>query len=147
MKKMDFVMIVLVLLIGISVFAAYFKKYNVDTDNAKIEIYYHDHLIDSIIFEENKNYTYTIETVDSKTLMITKNINGNITTFTREFNQPRHIKNKISIDGHKIEMIEANCDNKLCMKMKMSRTYTLPIICTNGIAIMFVPKGDLEGIA
>jgi len=139
-------MIALVLLIGISVFILYFNKFNVDTKNAKIEIYYRSELIDSVDFEEKIDIDYTIETSDNNSLMVIKNNNGDITTKYITITQSKYIKNEISIDYEKIEMTYANCDNQLCMHMKMNRSYTLPIVCTNGITIMFVPNDELEGI-
>lgn len=144
MKKMDFVMIILVLLIGVSVFTVYFKKYNVKIEDAKVEIYFQNVLIESVDMKEDINYTFTLETIDNNTLRVTKEQNGNITITNLSIPQKKEIYNKLIINNDEVKMIEANCDNKICLDMRLNRKITIPIICTNGVAAMLVANEGIE---
>jgi len=144
MKKMDFVMIILVLLIGVSVFTVYFKKYNVKIEDAKVEIYFQNVLIESVDMKEDINYTFTLETIDNNTLRVTKEQNGNITITNLSIPQKKEIYNKLIINNDEVKMIEANCDSKICLDMRLNRKITIPIICTNGVAAMLVANEGIE---
>lgn len=144
MKKLDYVVIIIVLLIGASVFASYFNKFNIDTENAKIGIYFQDVEIDVLDYHENINTSFTFKTKNKNTLEVIKDVDGNITTKYIDIDQNHEIYNKVDITYDCIKMVEADCSNQSCMRMIMNNKVTLPIICTNGVIVTFIANIDLE---
>lgn len=141
MKKLDIVIIILVFIIGITIFAVYFDRTNIDAESSQLGIYYNSELIDEAIFlKKDTDLTYHIEsTNDMKELTIIKEDHKKNTKkeYTKKVTQKYVIDHTIVITYDSIKITEASCDNKDCMRMHMSHKYTNPILCVNGISIMF----------
>lgn len=141
MKKLDIVMIILVLIIGGVIFAAYFDKMHVDANSAQLGIYYNSQLVDEPFFlQSDTNLTYHIESSsDMQKLYITKidHKRGTEVIFTKNYPQKLLIDHTIEIKDGVVKIVEASCENKDCMRMYMSEKYTNPIVCINGISVMF----------
>ncbi|HEY8395823.1 MAG TPA: hypothetical protein VIK96_03505, partial [Bacilli bacterium] len=45
------------------------------------------------------------------------------------------IVNVVHIGGKEINMIEANCKNKYCLEMQITRKLSTAIVCTNGVVV------------
>src|SRR5690554_7954874 len=107
MKKMDYIVIIFVLIIGATIFASYFNKFNVGIDNAVIEIRYQNEVVAQIDYQEDINVSYTFETIDSNTIQITIEEDGRKTTKEIPTNQRMSIYNKVNIAYNDIVMQEA----------------------------------------
>ena len=141
MKKLDLVIIIIVLAIGISIFALYFDRTYVDVDSAQLGIYYNSMpLDDPIYFKETTDLTYEItSSEDMKKLIIVK-IDGNKGTtiqYEKNISQKLPIGRKVVIKNGVIKITEAVCENKDCTRMQMTSKNTSPILCINGLAVMF----------
>lgn len=141
MKKLDFVMILFVVIIGGIIFALYFDKTHVDANTAQLGIYYNSQLIDEpFFFNADTNITYHIEsTSDMKKLHIVKEDHkrGTKVEYDKNYPQKLVIDHTIEIKNGLIKIIEASCENKDCTRMYMTEKYTNPIVCINGISVMF----------
>lgn len=156
MKKLDIIIILLVLAIGGIIFAFYYNQIKVDVSEAKLEIYYKDIVLDSIDLEQDTYIIYTIEEIDANSFSVTKEqfFSDNTSFKTEDIYQadltqlkvlnPNHTLHHILlVTWDRIHMEEASCPNKDCQKMLMNHRIALPIICTNGIIVRFVMK-DIE---
>lgn len=144
MKKMDYIVIIFVLIIGATIFASYFNKFNVGIDNAVIEIRFQNEVIAQIDYHEDINSSYTFESIDNNKVQVIIDDDGDITVKEIDVNQRMNIYNKVNIEYNNIVMHEANCPNQSCMRMKITNTITWPIICTNGVVITFVDADDVD---
>lgn len=150
MKKFDIVIIIGVLVIGVFLFSFYYKKFNVNTDDAKVTIKYQNMTIAEIDYDKSLNYQYTIYGEDYNKLIVVIEQDGEeIDRVTYNVNLSKNIRNRIILTYEKIYMdIEPhdhdrsldwpNCPDKNCTRMYMDASRTLPIVCINGIYVEFV---------
>ena len=141
MKKLDIIIIAFVVIIGVTIFALYFDKTNIDTDSAQLGIYYNSQILDDALFlNKDTDLTYHIESSsDMKKLLITKEDHKKGTTikYEKTASQMLPIGHTIVITYDSIRITEAVCENKDCTRLRMSYKYTNPIVCINGISVMF----------
>lgn len=129
MKKLDYLIIVFVLVFACILFFIFYKPYMSNTNN-KIQLIINNQIIDE--FDISENIIYEINTIDEE-IVIYKN---NTLLKTIKYHN-KIIYNKIEVKNEQIKVIQSNCKNKDCMYMKINKTYKLPIICTNGITIKY----------
>jgi hypothetical protein len=141
MKKLDILIIIFVVLVGSTIFITYFKKVNVNTDDALLGIYYKEILLDDpISLEESTNLVYELEsTEDLERIKVTRN---NLETTKSEVyyvqaKHTLHVDHRIIITYNDIRVTKASCDGQDCLRGRMSHVRTLPIICIVGVNIMF----------
>lgn len=129
MKKLDYLIIVFVLVFACILFFIFYKPYMLNTNN-KIQLIINNQIIDE--FDISENIIYEINTINEE-IVIYKN---NTLLKTIKHNN-KSIYNKIEVINEQIKVIQSNCKNKDCMYMKINKSYKLPIICTNGITIKY----------
>lgn len=129
MKKLDYLIIVFVLVFAFILFLFFYKPYISNTNN-KIQLIINNQIIDE--FDISENIIYEINTINEE-IVIYKN---NTLLKTIKYHN-KIIYNKIEVINKQIKVIQSNCENKDCMYMKINKTYKLPIICTNGITIKY----------
>lgn len=129
MKKLDYLIIVFVLVFAFILFLFFYKPYISNTNN-KIQLIINNQIIDE--FDISENIIYEINTINEE-IVIYKN---NTLLKTIKYHN-KIIYNKIEVINKQIIVIQSNCENKDCMYMKINKTYKLPIICTNGITIKY----------
>ena len=129
MKKLDYLIIVFVLVFACILFFIFYKPYMSNTNN-KIQLIINNQIIDE--FDISENIIYEINTIDEE-IVIYKN---NTLLKTIKYRN-KSLYNKIEVKNEQIKVIQSNCKNKDCMYMKINKTYKLPIICTNGITIKY----------
>jgi len=129
MKKLDYLIIIFVLVFAFILFLFFYKTYISNTNN-KIQLIVNNQIIDE--FNINDELLYEITTINNE-IVIYKNNN----IFKKINKNNKNIYNKILISNNEIKVIESNCKNKDCMYMIINNTYKLPIICTNGITIKY----------
>lgn len=155
MKKFDIVIIIAVLVIGVVLFSVYYKKFNVDTDDAMVAIKYQNMTIAELEYDESLNFQYTIYGEDNNRLIVVIEQDGEeIDRKTYPINLSKNIRNRVILTYEKIYMdLELhdhdhdldwpNCPDKNCTRIYMDSSRTLPIVCINGIYVEFV-AGEKE---
>lgn len=131
MKKLDYLIILFVILfIGI-IYLFIYKPYYNNTNENKILIIFDNQIIDEINISEER--TYILKTNNENNIdiyiddVLTKTIPSN----------NKNIYNEIVIKDNKVIMKDSNCKGKDCMYMETNKISKLPIICTNGVVIKF----------
>ncbi|MDD3191529.1 MAG: hypothetical protein PHP41_02115 [Bacilli bacterium] len=144
MKKLDFLVIGLVLIIVATFVGLFFNRFLIDTSKAKLEIVYKDMVIDSIDYKEDIDIIYEIRIYeeDLNRLEVKKKV-GEIQYLSYfEVTSTFPITNIIHVTYEHTHMDDASCENKICMKGYMSTKRILPIVCTNGVIVRFVETKD-----
>ena len=129
MKRLDYLIIIFVLVFAFILFLFFYKPYISNTNN-KIQLIINNQIIDE--FDISENIIYEINTINEE-IVIHKN---NTLLKTIKYHN-KIIYNKIEVTNEQIKVIQSNCENKDCMYMKINKSYKLPIICTNGITIKY----------
>lgn len=129
MKKFDLIIISIVLLISIGFYAVFFDVFRLDED-VVVEITYENLIIYQVNYHEDMNVTVEIT---SKNKVLTVSDGSKTSHFNIRTNV--EIVNTVLITGKEIHMTVANCENKYCLQMHLSKNYPLPIVCTNGVMI------------
>lgn len=129
MKKLDYLIIVFVLVFACILFFVFYIPYMLNTNN-KIQLIINNQIIEE--FDISENIIYEINTINEE-IVIYKN---NTLLKTIKYNN-KNIYNKIEVINGQIKVIQSNCKNKDCMYMKINKSHKLPIICTNGITIKY----------
>lgn len=140
MKKLDYYIIglgILILsIIGIIIYS--FTK--VDKDNVEIELLYKSEVV--YILDLNADGIYKLECINGEVKFYKNNeVLKSFTTESKDF------KNEFEISNLKIEMIDASCEGKDCTKMYITINHLIPIICTNGVVINPKTKTNVDVIA
>lgn len=155
MRRFDIVIIIVVLVIGVVLFSVYYKKFNVDTDDAIVAIKYQNMTIAELEYNESLNYQYTIYGEDNNRLIVIVEQDGEeIDRKTYSVNLSKNIRNRVILTYEKIYMDYEvhdhdhnldwpNCPDKNCTRIYMDSSRTLPIVCINGIYVEFV-AGEKE---
>ena len=140
MKKLDYLLIVIIVLIIGFFTVQYFNKFFIDTSDAKVIITYKNLRLDLVDYEESLDIIYEIEIKEEKPeeLILIKNNQGIVTRKTFVIPKDEKIYNRLHLIYQNIHVEEASCLNKVCMRTKMSSKETLPIVCTNGVVIEFM---------
>lgn len=113
MKKLDFVIILIIILLGIGIYYIYFEQYKInENDDLYVEVLYRNEVLYRVKLEETTDETYVID----------KDNHHNI----------------VRVTYNRIWMKEADCPDKYCLRMGMSYRYFTPIICTNGVVVRIV---------
>ncbi len=136
MKKIDFLIGGIILLIAIFIYLNFNNKYN-SINN--IELIINNEIIDNIDINNNCEY---IITSDNVYIYIYKN-DQLIKTIDNKYT--KNIYNKVSVKDKTITISESNCKGKDCLYMKINDNVKLPIICTNGVVIK-INKEDSSDI-
>lgn len=142
MKKADFLVITLVLLLSISFYVIYYSNNLLLYDSYGVEIYYNNVLVYE---QELKDDVETIISLETNSgVLVLKIDNDADGTFdkTKTFDNiainSKDIKNIVHIEYGNIHMEEANCENKLCLNMRIGLTLATPIFCTNDVLVKLV---------
>lgn len=122
MKKLDYILIVLVTLIGLGIYALYFNANKINaSDTLYIEVLYKNEVVYSFVFDEDI----------SEEVIISRD----------------GIYNEVYITYEHVHMHEANCPDQYCMHMYMNYKHFTPIICTNGVVVRIVGvSSNVDGI-
>lgn len=123
MKKLDFLIIGLVIIIGALLYYIYFDTYRISAD---------DVLFVEVIVENKVRHRVKLEETTNETFIIEHDGHYNVV--------------KITYD--EIKMIDADCPDKYCMRMFMNHKNFTPIICTNEVVVRIVGEsfGDYDYI-
>lgn len=129
MKKLDYIIILIVLLItGCFYFIYVSNSFNLDYSS--IEILYKNENICTIDLKSDTNITVYVTGKDD---VLTVKYNDVVKTFNKDINID--FTNTILITSNEVKMIDASCKNHYCLRMRLSKTSLTPIVCTNGIVI------------
>lgn len=141
MKKLDILIIILVLVTGTAIFISYFNKINVDTSTSPLVVYYKSIKIDDpIMLREETDLVYHIESTDNQSRLKVEKINKEQNkTEVYYIDQPQKLKvhHTIEISYNSIRITEASCEGQDCIRGLMSYKNTIPIVCIVGISVMF----------
>jgi len=142
MKKADFLVITIILLISIGFYAIYFSNNLISSDSYGIEIYYNNQKVFEEALEETTKVTVCLDVEDVVLYVKVDRNNDGIYESTKEYlnlvSTPTHTHNVVHIEYGNIHMVEANCENKLCLNMRIGKTLATPIFCTNNVLIKLV---------
>jgi hypothetical protein len=130
MKKADIITIAIVFLISLSFYIFYITNFRIRGE-VDVLVYYQGEIIYETDWEEDLDLVLAIGSAD----------------FWTEEHMEEHgvdeivyvdsdIVNVLHISGREINMIEANCKNKYCLEMNITRKLSTAIICTNGVVVM-----------
>lgn len=140
MKKVDILVIILVLLISSTFYFLYFNNYS-STGDKVVQILYKN----QVVYETDlKQTTNVIVEITSKDQILYVKIDDTIKTYPISSNV--EILNNVSITSEEIRMIEANCKNKYCYNMRLGKGFSSPIVCTNGILVRLVSDEFYIGV-
>lgn len=122
MKKLDYIIIVLITLIGMGVYSLYYGVNKINSsDTLYIEILYKNELVYSFVFEEG---------IDEQIII------------SRDGNY-----NEIHISYDDVHMHDANCPDKHCLRMFMNYRHFTPIICTSGVVVRIIGvPSNVDGV-
>ncbi|HHX80423.1 MAG TPA: hypothetical protein GX692_05115 [Acholeplasmataceae bacterium] len=130
MKKADIITIAIVFLISLSFYIFYITTYRIKGD-VEILVYYQGEIIYQTDWEEDLDLVLAIGSEDYWTEEH-KEEHG----VDEVIHVDNDILNIVQITGREINMIEANCKNKYCLEMNITRKLSTAIICTNGVVVM-----------
>lgn len=140
MKKADIFVIIFVFLLSVTFYGIYFSN-NKQGDDLGVEIYYQGKLIYEAEITEDINSVIYI-TSKSNSLFVKIDLYGDgkkiIEKSPMVISESHEIVNTVKIQKDNIRMTDANCDNHLCMNMRIGGRIASPIFCTNGILIKLV---------
>lgn len=143
MKKADILVIALVLLLSVGFYVVYFSNNLIVDDESAyyVEIYYRNNRVYRVILDENTNERIKLTTKDN---FLYVEIDSNSDNTYDNSLKPiattsnNEILNIVSIEYDHIHMEDANCENKLCMNMRIGKTLSTPIFCTNDILVKLI---------
>jgi len=136
MKKVDILVILIVLLLSTSFYIIYFSSNRLG-DDVIVEVTYKNTVIYSVKLEESTDLIIEITSEDN---VLTVKNNSKIKNFP--IGSDKEILNVVLITFDEIRMIDANCPNKYCLYMKLKSSTVTPIVCTNGIMIKLISDNE-----
>ena len=149
MKKLDYLTIIIVFMIGILIFGIYFYKTNLNSENIDIVVNYQNKEIDRFKYDDNLNYRVVVDAIDGKLSYKLYSLNDKeeqtklISEKSLPLKSTKHTYNSVNLIYGDVHMHEADCENKFCYRMKISGPISTSIICTNGLTVML--KGSEFG--
>lgn len=114
LKKCDYILIIVIFIIAISLNFAVTDVLNNPVTNGQVVIYYRNDIIKTLPLDEDT--TYTIEA-------------GNGV-------------NTIEIKDNKVNMIDANCKDKLCVHEKQIQYNNQTIVCLPNMIVVKIESND-----
>lgn len=138
MKKLDILLIAIIVIFGSLFFVTYFQKTQIDTDNAQVEIYYKSIKLATEDYSEELNVIYHISSSDDLKQIHIERLDKNTGKTTKKIIEVTHtlaVKHTIELTYKEVRITEANCDGKDCMRGVINADNTAPIICILGINI------------
>ncbi len=129
MKKADIITIITVLLISIS-FYIYYISTNKLSGDVEVLVLYQGEVIYKTDWEEDIDLVLAVGSKDYWT-----EEHQSFHEVDKVITLESDIINVVEIKGNKIRMIEANCKNKYCLEMKITRNVSTAIVCTNGVVV------------
>lgn len=140
MKKLDYLIIIIVAIISISFYAIYIVSKNL-RDEVDIQILYQNEVIYETPLTKETEITVFVVGIDNEVIVT---VDGQSKIYDYLFKDPFY--NTILITNKEIKMIDASCKNHDCMRMQMNPLFHTPIVCTNGIIVKMVSR-DIEIIS
>lgn len=140
MKKLDYLIIIIVAIISISFYAIYIVSKNL-RDEVDIQILYQNEVIYETPLTKETEITVFVVGIDNEVIVT---VDGQSKSYDYLFKEPFY--NTILITNKEIKMIDASCKNHDCMRMQMNPLFHTPIVCTNGIIVKMVSR-DIEIIS
>ncbi len=142
MKKLDYVLIIAILVMIGAFTIRFSNRLFVDTEGAKLTLTYKNIQLDLIDYDRDVDVVYemTVTSEDPDTLVFKKTINNNTITQMIPIATTAPFHNLLHVTYERIHMDEASCENKVCQRTFMSPNQTLPIVCTNGIIAEFMSE-------
>lgn len=142
MKKADILVIFIVLLLAVGFYALYFSNNQLSGD-LMIVVYYKNQVIHEERLEDDTDIIIDFYTEGGK-LYLAKGKSGSESLKNHKVVNniknvdSRHIENAVWITRERTIMSHANCDDLLCMNMRIGSRTSAPIVCTNGVIIKLV---------
>lgn len=140
MKKLDYLIIIIVAIISISFYTIYIVSKNL-RDEVDIQILYQNEVIYETPLTKETEITVFVVGIDNEVIVT---VDGQSKSYDYLFKEPFY--NTILITNKEIKMIDASCKNHDCMRMQMNPLFHTPIVCTNGIIVKVVSR-DIEIIS
>ena len=140
MKKLDYLIIIIVAIISISFYTIYIVSKNL-RDEVDIQILYQNEVIYETPLTKETEITVFVVGIDNEVIVT---VDGQSKIYDYLFKDPFY--NTILITNKEIKMIDASCKNHDCMRMQMNPLFHTPIVCTNGIIVKMVSR-DIEIIS
>ncbi|HNZ77398.1 MAG TPA: NusG domain II-containing protein [Bacilli bacterium] len=140
MKKLDYLIIIIVAIISISFYTIYIVSKNL-RDEVDIQILYQNEVIYETPLTKETEITVFVVGIDNEVIVT---VDGQSKSYDYLFKEPFY--NTILITNKEIKMIDASCKNHDCMRMQMNPLFHTPIVCTNGIIVKMVSR-DIEIIS
>ena len=132
MKKLDYLIIIIVAIISISFYTIYIVSKNL-RDEVDIQILYQNEVIYETPLTKETEITVFVVGIDNEVIVT---VDGQSKSYDYLFKEPFY--NTILITNKEIKMIDASCKNHDCMRMQMNPLFHTPIVCTNGIIVKMV---------
>ena len=143
MKKADIFVFALVLLLSVGFYVVYFSNNLIVDDESAyyVEIYYKNEQVYRVLLDENIDQRIKLTTKDNFLYIEIDSDSNN--TYDKSLKpiattSNHEILNIVSIEYDHIHMEDANCENKLCMNMRIGKTLSTPIFCTNDILVKLI---------
>lgn len=140
MKKLDYLIIILVIIITAAFYVVY-TTYKTVGDAVDIQILYRNEVIYEMPLTKETNTTVFV-VGEGQEVIVT--VEGQSTHFEKSVKEGFY--NTILITNDEIKMIDASCKNHDCMRMRINHLFRTPIVCTNGIIVKVV-SSDIEIIS
>lgn len=143
MKKADILVVALVLLLSVGFYVIYFSNNLIVDDDSSygVEIYYKRTMVYNVELTEDIDVRVNIETKDNL-LYIQIDIDGDgeyeIIQKPINTDDDHVIHNIVKVEHGHVHMEDANCKNKLCLNMRIGKTLSTPIFCTNDVLVKLV---------
>lgn len=129
MKKADIITIAIVFLISLGFYIFYIFNYRI-AGRVEVQVYYHDTLVYEHEWDEDMDLVLAIGSAEYWTDEELEEHGIDEVVFVES-----DIVNVVHIGGKEINMIEANCKNKYCLEMQITRKLSTAIVCTNGVVV------------
>lgn len=147
MKKLDYITIVVVALISVFSYILYFRYADLGSNNLEVVITYQNQEIDRYKYDESLNYHATFIADSGKlhyvlySLDSTGEKNRVIKDREIKIKGDRHTENSVDLIYKDVHMHDADCPDRLCLRMKLNPYLSNAIVCTNGIVISLEGSG------
>lgn len=140
MKKLDYVIIIILAVIAAGFYAFMFSK--ISQNSNEIQILYKNEVIYEVSIDDEVDIIISGKENDE---YITLTINQEVKKINTE-KVLISFFNTIMIKDEVVLMKDASCENKNCMQMRLDKIFASPIVCTNGVVVT-IKQGDFEIMA
>ena len=137
MKRLDYVIILMVFLVTVAVYSVYFIHNPILSSSAyDIEVRYQNNVVYKVEYKETLDQVVTLIAEDG--VLVVTVVENDVVIFEQSFfvRDRGRTENIAHLLYNNVHMDYANCPDQYCLRMRVTSPFSPPIVCTNGVTIM-----------